>query len=506
MTTEVSSVTYPSTSMHEAASETRLGAAWSRLKVPDSRQTFYREGDSIANRAWRLHGNASIGAALARCLHLNIVGTGLDLVSQYQADDAPDSNDVERQSRRLIRKALSRASSGSRLDAGSQLTREQLLTQVLLSGWFSGGGFMVRTWRDDGTWGTRWRVVDSSRIETPADKITDRTVINGIKCDPDNDRPLGIYIRKRPGVRDLVTIYPAPSADYEYVPWYDAAGELSVIHYMPVPDRAGTLRSVSPMAAVMLRAHHLDQATTAHVAGKRQQASLPLAMPSDNPAAAAAAYQSAREAGFVDDAVSVLFYQRGDAPVFPNVAYQGADFAQFDETMCRSICAAFGFPWQVVLCQLTNGNMASSQAALDQFERAITVYQNAFIETVVRPMDRSLLRESVARGWLGDLPADLDALVVGSYRRPRRPDANRLRTRQAAQAFVALGGSPTTAHAEMGTDYEDETRQAAADAAFAKAQGVAPVTSGTSPAATVMDGKLADNSQVDDAGAKNHFR
>jgi capsid protein len=150
----------------------------------------------------------------------------------------------------------------------------------------------------------------------------------------------------------------------------------------------------------------------------------------------------------------------------------------------------------VVLAQLTNGNLASSQAALDQTERVAAADQDTFIDQAVRPLDRSILREAHASGWLGDLPADLDRLTAGDYERPRRPDANRLRTRQAAELALQLGVSPTTVQAEMGYNFEDETRQAAADLAFAAAQGVTLRAAPSAPEPIDPDEPDDDHPQV----------
>lgn len=498
---------YPTSgnTVYDASQQDRLASRWSTLRLPDAQQTWFREGDSLATRGWRLLFNAAMANAMIRCVQLHTVGTGLDLISQYQADDAPDSTDAEREVRRKIRLSIARACRGARLDAGGLLTREQLLGQILISGWVAGESFALRTWVPGTGFGTRWRVVDPSRIETPSDKLDDPSLIDGIEVDGEQ-RPVAIWIRKRSKLNSF-TYTKGTAADYDRVAWYDQFGEAVVLHYVPFPDRAGTLRGISAFAPVALRLHHLDQATNAHVAGKRQQASLPMAVPSDNPVEASKAYQQARDDGYVDDAVTVLFYPRGDAPTFPQVSYQGADFAAFQEVMVREICAAWGLPWQVVLAQLTNSNMASSQAALDQFERAITVYQDVFIEQIVRQIDRSILREAAARGWLGDVVVDLNRLTMGDYRRPRRPDANRLRTREAAAKFIEIGGSYATAHGEMGSDFEDEIRQRAADERFAVSQGIdlraappsaAPMATDSADSADAADDETATDPANDD--------
>lgn len=476
----------PATGLHEAASDTRLAAGWSRVRAPDAMLTWWREGDTLTTRAWRLLANDGHAQALVQCVRQQVLGTGLWLLPQYQRDLDPASDDQERQARRVIRRALERGSAGTRLDAGNALTRVQLLAQLLLSGWVAGEGIAIRTWAPNrpgcGGWGTCWRVIDTQRVETPPDYATDAQVINGIRVDADG-RKLGLYVRRL--VAPVARSTTAPT--WDWVPWFDDQGEPLVIHYIPRPDRAGTLRGLSPLAPVMLSLYQLAEATRAHVAGKRQQAGMPMSVPSDDPAADAAAYEAARQAGMVDDAVSVLFYQRGAGePSFPTVSYQGADFGAFQESLARVIDASWGYPWQVVLAQLTNGNLASSQAALDQTERVAASDQDTFIAQAVQPLDRSILREAHASGWLGDLPGDLDRLAAGDYERPRRPDANRLRTRQAANEARKLGVSPTTIHAEMGYNFEDETRQTAADLAFALSQGVVLGDgSGNDPGATI---------------------
>jgi capsid protein len=159
-------------------------------------------------------------------------------------------------------------------------------------------------------------------------------------------------------------------------------------------------------------------------------------------------------------------------------------------THLRAFCAAWGLPWQFVFNEW-DASFSASQVGLDQADKTIGTFQSGFIDYVVDPIDRSLIRESIARGRLPvAAPVDPDGwddLCHCTYKLPRKPDANRLRTRQAAGKAVELGASYSTVFSELGMDFEDEIRQRRADEALAKSQGVLLAASPAPPAAATAN-------------------
>ena len=457
---------------YEAAEYSRLMSSWGvYYSEPDPVLDAIREGGTIASRVWRLVLNDPYSTSLMVTVVGEVLGTGLLARSGYQADDKDETSDEELLVRRAINLAIANHSKRFRIDANSRLSRIDLETQVLVAGFMSGDCFIVKQWNPDRPgakgYATCWQVVRGMRVCNPDNKPNDDTWQSGLKLNANGDTiAIAIKLRTLPGGNQ--------TARWIEVPMYAADGSINVIHYMPDRWRAEGLRGISKFAPLLVMARQLMAEAQSHVTGKRIQSDHVAFMKVNDPKKAAEAAKAASIDGASSPvARSTIAYIGKDADVvIPNWTYNGQDHSIFVETHIRAFTAAWGYPWQYVLRQLTNSNMASAQAALDQTEKTSTGYQNTFITYVKEPMDESIVREAEARGRIIVPVPDMERLADFTYQRPRRADANRQRTREAATTFVKLGGSLTKAFAEMGYDFEDEVRQRKQDDAFLAAQGV----------------------------------
>lgn len=455
-------------SVFEAAGgDLRTASNWGGVyaRLPDAAWTQRREGRVLAARSWKTLLNDPHLQAIAFCLVSQILGDGLWFRSQYRSGE--QQTDAVRALRQRINRAVVDASSGTRLDAGNMLTRPDLEAQLLLAGFFGGNGWAIRTWNSErpgcAGFGTCWRSVDADRVETPAgvENSTAGLSYAGTVA-------TGIHVRRHDPTKGVYQ-----TTGHDFVPFYDASGHRLVIHYAPFRWRSDSDLGVPGLASGLLLVHQLRELFKAHISGKRIQASHPIVVEVANPAEAAKAYQEAVEAGEADEDAQVLFVPKGSGAKFTTIAYQGGDLEAVSNVYLRGLCAAIGYPWQFVLCQLTNSNMAAAQAALDQAERTTSIHQRQWLEQAGCHLDHSVIREARARGAFGPLDQipDTPDLYAGEWQRPRRADANRLRTRQAALLALKLGYSPSTVHDELGSDFEREQERLAEDRATSQRTG-----------------------------------
>lgn len=457
---------------HAGAGMTRLLADWQTI-LGDPNDDWSYDASTLAARAWDLVHNDANARAMVECMDLGVLGTcGLQFRSQFQSDAAAETSPEERAYRRAIEAAISRVSSRTQLDAGDQLTRRNLSAQLLVSMVVSGDGFAIRTWRPrpGASQGQRWRVIAPERVSTPDDRSDDERMFQGIELDADGV-PVAIHVQDRhPQAR---VAGGAAKRTWTKVPIYAPNGQRNVIHRFK-PQRPGQLRGFSWFAPLIILAQHLSKTAEAFVVAKRIQACNPAVLQTDNPKelAAAAAQGSLMGPNLKWKPGMVAVSSRDNAITFPSWQFNGQDYGSFIDMNLRSFTASWGLPFQFVLQQLTDANLAAAQVALDQADKTFSRHQDDHIEQVETHIDEAIVREEIARGRL-DLPTDDVALILaGRYQRPRRADANRQRTREAAKAFVDMGGSRSTAFAEMGYEFEDEIRQRAQDDAFMDAQGV----------------------------------
>jgi lambda family phage portal protein len=484
---------------HQGAQMHRLLGDWSSM-LGDANDDWSGDGPTLAARAWQLVQNDPHARALVETVVLGVLGSdGMEFRSLFQVPNEGEPGEItveEHATRRAIQNAIARASLGTQLDAGDALSRRDLLAQLVVSMCVTGDGYAVRVWRPrPGAYqGTRWRVVDAARVSNPDDKANTATLVNGHELD-DDGCTIAIWVRDR---MPSSMSYTKPR--WTRIEVYNPDGSRNVMHLFRAL-RAGQVRGFSWFAPLMVLAQHLSKLFEAFVVAKRAQACQPAVVKTDNAAEAEAAARAGAWYGpnmrYV--AGMVAFTSRDNDIVFPTMSFTGADYQAFIDCHLRAFAASWGYPFQFVLQQLTDANLASAQVSLDQVDKVNTALQDLVIIHACQPMDEWIVREELARGRLR-LPAGVEELcdvMVGTYRRPRRPDANKQRTREAAAAFLAMGGSPSTAFAEMGYDWQDECEQRAQDLAFAAAKGV-PVLPAPKPA----DEKPAEDKPQDETPAK----
>jgi capsid protein len=481
-------------STYDAAGTDRLLADWSGwwYRQMDAAEDWDREGMTLAQRAWKLALNDPYATALLACVTGNVLGTGLRFVSAFQADADPAVTVDELAIRQQITSAVEAHGARGRLDPSCQLSRLAIERQLVVSGFVAGDGFAIRAWKPArpgcADYGTCWRVIDASRVCNPQNgPNVPGQMVNGIEI--------------KDGVPYRLHYCDAQMQTWSFADWYAADGTRNVIHYAPDRDRAGSMRGFSKFAPILKLATHLSRMAVAHVSGNRVKAAHPMVIQSSDPKKSADAHREQARMGpnsAINDA-TVLFTSKDSTATFPTYSYNGSDFDAFVRSSLMSFCAAWGYPWQFVLHQLTEGNLASAQAALDQADKTTTVYQDGVIDEISCHLDTSIISEGAARDRF-DLPASvpLDRLLVGTYDRPRKADANRQRTREAAKLAIELGVAPSTALAEMGYNYADEVRRSKHDADFAAEILGPPPAQPAPPAPDAPADEPADDQVEDD--------
>lgn len=480
---------------YEAAAWDRIMGEWVGWWTTqlDAKEDWNREGLTLAQRAWRLVLNDPYATALINTICTQVLGGGLWWQSQYQLDPDGEPTDGDHRARRALSRVVRAGASDFRLDPSGLLTRRRIDLQALVSGWVTGDGFGIRTW--DPTrpgcagYGTCWRVLDSARVGNPEGCANEP----GILYD-------GIEFKR--GSPYALHWYDPLTAEWDNTLWWSDDGSRNVLHYAPDRARAGSVRGFSKFAPLLKLATHLARVAEAHVMGKRIQASHPMFIQSADPNKSAEEHRRRAQFGpnsGVQSATIAYIGNQSDVK-FPSFSYQGQDFQSFVESQLVAFCASWGLPWQVVMCQLTNANLAAAQAALDQVSRVCGDYQSDFIAEWCQPMDESVLREALARQRVVTIAEDWDTIRASTYDRPRLADANRQRSRQAAQLNLSLGISPSTTSAELGYNWAEEIRRTAADIAMANAHGVRLPGLNPAPApAAEPDGNETDEVDPDAA-------
>jgi len=126
----------------------------------------------------------------------------------------------------------------------------------------------------------------------------------------------------------------------------------------------------------------------------------------------------------------------------------------------------------MVLKRLTKTNLAASRAALMTAYATAATQQEAQLVEVEMPFTESIVREDIARGRIQVPIDDMYLILRGRFERPPRPFPDPAKEADAAERWIKMGRSPSSAFAEVGMNYEQEITQSAQDQRFANAQGV----------------------------------
>jgi lambda family phage portal protein len=449
----------------------RLLADWS-VSLSDPNDDWRWDAGTLSARAWDLIQNDPNARALIECMVLGVLGDcGLRFRSLYQTDLNSDTTDAELAFRRSLEALVETASCDAGVDAAEVLSRRDFTAQILTSMLASGDGFAIRLWspRKNALLAQRWRILAPERISNPDGRPNTPTLFEGIEYDAATGAPSALYVRSKHPISSENKGKPT----WDKIDWRAPDGSLNVLH-MFKPLRPGQRRGISWFAPLLVLAQHLSKTVEAFVVAKRTQASLPLIIKTnDVEQTALAARQNALLGPNTRWRPNLIAYTSAENDiVFPEWAFNGADYRDFIDVCLRSFSACWGLPFQFVMQQLTDANLASAQVALDQADKTFSALQDLAIAKVERPIDEAFIREGVARGLLKPGKVEPALLLASRYLRPRRPDANKQRTRDAALLFVDMGGSRSTAFAEMGYDFEEETLTRKQNDDFQKKHGV----------------------------------
>jgi hypothetical protein len=234
----------------------------------------------------------------------------------------------------------------------------------------------------------------------------------------------------------------------------------------------------------------LQGVSEAYVAAKRVQAQIPLLMKVPDVEKAREQYRGSRLANLLmgpQSEISVMQWK-----------FDGADYQAFTDTELRSICAAMGIPWELVLNDHSAKSGASARSMWQSFYQQADEWQLDHAEQTSRPIDESIIRERQITDPIPGLTDDWHRNMAGVYQQPERITPDPLKEAQAAETWDRLNRSRSSAFADQGWDYREEVMQKSQDTALDEAQGVDPEPESPEPMPAEPSEDPADESDQED--------
>lgn len=457
-------------SSYTGGQSNRFFADWI-TDLTDPNDDYWLDGAILAARSWDLWRNDPYFHALVETMvELAIGSEGLIPRSQYQEDDAPETDPEEQIVRDQIDAGLRRGLAGTRLDASGILSYPEMSEAILRSCKVAGMGYSVRVWkpnRPGATHGTAWRVIDPARVSNPQHGADTPRMFQGHELDADG-REVAIHVQKsHPNIQRI-----AQASEWQRIPIYDSEG-MRQVTIRRNGGRPEQIRTVGCGAPVLLYLRMLQGTTEAWAIAKRIQASYALMIKTEDPTEAA---RSDRYGSVLSGNVPIRpgqrYYHNHDSVEPLNWNFQGSDYEAFRNPIVEAVSACEGLPYEMVLKRMTKSNMASSRTSLMQAYQFGKREQNRQIISTEQHWATSITMEDVARGNVAPRTDDRDIITNYKWKRPPRPWPDPQREAQAVRAWVDMGHSYSSAYDEVGKDFEEEVRQRARDNRTLKAQGV----------------------------------
>lgn len=452
-----------------AATNHRLLGGWPD-PIREPLHEWSAEARTLAARGMELWQNDPFAQAMVTARQLALFGAeGLQFRSLYEIDGTALTTAPERDARRQVNDAITRAGMRFGLDAQRCRSRLALEKELDCLACVQGDSFAIRRLvpgRKNASHMTCWRIIPSYRVGNPDNRPSGGNLYEGIELD-EEQQPVALHVCKG----RLGPFGYAVKMGWERIPWVADDGTPNVIHRVGwrLP---GMIRGVSMFAPLILLSRQIAGTVEAHVAGKRAQACQTFIVKTSDPDELAEADRDGAKLGphTKFQPVTVAYVSNENEVVVPQNKFEGSDLKEFLDANRKPLCAAWGLPIEVVLAMMGEASLASARAGLDHFNRVGRSLQNEHIEQCASLIDESIIREEVAIGRFVPNTSDWSRIMAGDYKRPSKFVTDPIKEAQAVKAEIEIGRAPSMAFSERGWDYESETEQKMQDAEFLQIQ------------------------------------
>jgi len=460
-------------------------------EAPDD--AYDQGGDIVGDRGLWLDSNDPIAHAIVESLLRGSIGAdGLRFQSAFESDGDPHTiTPDERKTRNKINRSIRRACTGTRFDANGLLSRVEMSKIIARQAICTGSGFAQKLWlpnRQGAQYqATCWRLIHASRVCNPDYAPNSERWVNGFRLD-DNGQPIAVGVLKHHPRAML------GKAQWVTVPIYLPDGARNLV-YLPSHTAPDQIRGPGWFNQVIPLLRFIGRTMEAKVIADLMKASIGFIIECDNPTAMAAQDRNGTELTKATKIKPGMKYyvKKGTNWKEFNLNFNGADFNQWGDFLLKLVCANFGMPWQFVMQQLTNSNMASARVALAQAYQTFNGLATWMIDYVEDPWNHSIIAEDIVRGRIEIGTAELDDAYMGRYLLPPRPMPNPLQDAQTAVIKnQQLGYSLNTLHGDAGSNLEEEANAAPGERDLLQRNGVRIVPMGGTPATIPGDDSTDD--------------
>ncbi len=378
------------------AAATRQGAMnkWVVKKINKMSERLERE--TLTDRAVDVAINDPNAASAVDSMAVGIVGTGLTPQSAPPSEilgwDSETTSTFQRQQELAWNLWTKEADAKGRL----QFWELELLSvyNLLMKGEFFRQPVMLD--EPHRLFSLAIQTIDPERIQTPPDKISDKTIHDGIKLGR-RGNPTHFYAREN----NAAATTAAASASFKSIPAWLAHRPAMLHGFVQKFDEQ--VRGVSPLAPALKLFKDLGDYYDFELIGAIVAASFPVFIETTLPEAMAAGMRSEDFLNKKDNYQEmvpgqVAYGGYGQRPHVLKNERPNDSFAIFTERLLRSAGAAMGIPYEVIAKDFSKTNFASARAALLEAWRVFSLYQKWLVGHFSQPCWNLVQEEAYLRG------------------------------------------------------------------------------------------------------------
>ncbi|MDD5108307.1 MAG: phage portal protein [Candidatus Omnitrophica bacterium] len=385
---------------YKGASRDRLRSSW----IPgggSADQDLLPELSDIRERSRDLNRNDAHAAGITSTMTVNVIGTGIRPQSRVDKEelgiDEGLADEFQRKAEKVWRRWTPYADAGERMDF---YEIQQLVDRQILE---NGEAIIVplRLETNGRPYPLALQVIESDRLNTPADKKSDKAVRSGVKIG-ENGEPVSYFIQKtHPG--DIYHRSAEEAKQYIEIQSKGVMGRRNIFHLYYVL-RSGQTRGVPFFAPVLTYFKDLAEYTEAELVASRIAACFSLFITSE--ASMDVAVNSAYErnpSGQMLESLEpgmIKHLMPGETITSFNPQRPSATFEPFVDRILKAISAALGLPYELVAKDFSKTNYSSARAALLEARRYFKVRQEWLSQKLCQPVWEMLLEEAYLKGEL----------------------------------------------------------------------------------------------------------
>jgi lambda family phage portal protein len=382
------------------ASRSRKSLASWRVKSGDSGEVLLTDYSALVDRSYDLDRNNPMAHGALSTLSDNIVGTGLRVQSQIDADFLGLSDEQADAWQKDAERVFNIWANSKMCDAKSEQTFSEMQATAFLSCLLSGDVFAQRQFINNREFlGTCWRLIDSKRISNPDYNTDSRRIAGGIERDSFGVPSWYHIASANPGSIIDPSVqwrrYRRMAADGMNLDILHAYRKRTINEPRGRPVLAPVIEAFKQLGRYLeaeLQAAVVSGLFTVFIQSPDGNAELDFYDGSDEES-------SPLDSNYEMGNGAIVGLAEGETINTANPGRPNSGFDQFVLSVLRQIGVALGLPYELVIKHFT-ASYSASRAALNEAQRSFKQRRRWFGDSFCQPIYESVIIEAVAKGRL----------------------------------------------------------------------------------------------------------